>query len=216
MASAPDKLLALRELLTRRFPQVNTLGRSRCLSTGVPAIDEATGGIPIGAVTEIVCAAPSCGGTLLFTRILETCRAQQLRVALIDGVDRFDPQSYPVDALAHLVWARCRSLRQVMQAADLLTRDANFGLIAIDLRGSLEHDLRKEPSTSWYRLQRAAEQTDLPLLVTTARAFVPSAQLRFVLDRPYLLSALERERPELTTELAPGLQRQRLQTAFVS
>lgn len=212
MASASDKLLALRELLTQRFPQVNALSRSRCLSTGVPALDEATGGIPIGAITEIVCAAPSCGGTLLVACILETCRIQRLRVALVDGMDRFDPQSFTTEALAHLVWVRCRELRQVMQAADLLARDANFGLVIIDLRGSLERELRKESPTSWYRLQRAAEQTGLPLLVATTRPFVPSAQLRFVLDRSHSIEAFDQLRPELTTQLAPVLQRQRMQT----
>lgn len=209
MASAPDKLVALRELLARRFPQATPLSRSRCLPVGVPVIDEATGGLPIGAITEVVCATPSCGGMLLLAQTLAVCRAQRLRVALIDACDRFDPQSFAPDALAHLVWVRCRDLRQAMQTVDLIARDANFGLIILDIRSAAERDLRKEPPTSWYRLQRAVEQTDLPLLVETARALVPSAQVRFVLERAHVVDSLEQPQPELTTSLAPKLQRVR-------
>ena len=211
MASAPDKIIALRELLAARFPQTNPLLRSRCVPTGIPAIDEVSGGLPIGGITEVVCSAPSCGGMLLQARVLEMCRAQSLRVALIDGTDSFDPQSFTQDALAHLVWVRCHELRQVMQAADLLARDANFGLVIIDLRRSLERELRKEPPTSWYRLQRAAEQNELPLLVETPRPLVPSALLRFVLNQPFRLLDLETPRARLTDTLAIELSRQRRQ-----
>ncbi len=211
MASAPDKIIALRELLAARFPPNNPLTRSRCVPTGIPAIDEATGGFPIGALTEVVCAAPSCGGMLLQSRVLEMCRAQGLRVALIDGTDSFDPQSFTQDALAHLVWVRCHAVRQVMQAADLLARDANFGLVIIDLRRSLEKELRKEPPTSWYRLQRAAEQNELPLLVETPRPLVPSALLRFVLNQSFGLLDLESPRAQLTDTLPIQLSRQRRQ-----
>lgn len=211
MSSSPNKILALRELLAARFPQASTLGRGRCVPTGISAIDEATGGLPIGAITEVVCAAPSCGGMLLQARVLEMCRTQQIRVALIDGTDCFDPQSFTPDALAHLVWVRCHDFRQVMQAADLLARDANFGLVMIDIRRSLERELRKEPPTSWYRLQRAAEQNELPLLVETSRALVPSAQLRFILTQPFGLADLETTRTLLAEALPIELSRQRRQ-----
>lgn len=211
MPPAPEKLVALRELLARRFPQATTAPRGRCVATGVAAIDEATGGLPVGAVTEIVCSAPSCGGMLLQARVLEMCRSQRLRVALIDGSDSFDPQSFTQDALAHLVWVRCHTLRQVMQAADVLVRDANFGLVMIDLRRQGERELRQEPPTSWYRLQRAAEQNELPLLVETPRPVIPSALLRFVLTQSYALLDLENPRALLADAMPIELSRQRRQ-----
>lgn len=211
MASAPDKLLALRELLAQRFPQATPPARSRCLATGVPGIDEATGGLPIGAITEIVCAAPSCGGMLIQARVLEMCRARRLRVALIDGTDSFDPQSFTQDALAHLVWVRCQNFKQVMQAADLIARDANFGLVMIDLRRQAEREFRQEPPTAWYRLQRAAEQNELPLLVETPRPLVPSALLRFVLTHSFGLVDLDSPRTLLADALPIELSRQRRQ-----
>ena len=210
--STPEKLLALRELLARRFPQASAgSARKRCVPSGVAAIDEVTGGLPIGAVTEVVCASPSCGSMLLLARVLETCRQQRLRVALIDGSDSFDPQSFTPDALVHLVWVRCQDMRQVMQAADLLTRDANFGLVMIDLRRQPERQLRQEPPTSWYRLQRAAEQNELPLLVETPRALIPSALLRFSLTHSYGLMDLDEPRAVLVDALAVELSRQRRQ-----
>jgi hypothetical protein len=213
MPAATEKLHALRDLLARRFPDVNPSGQLRRVATGLPAIDTSTGGLPSGAITEVICTAPSSGGTLLVARVLESCRQQRLRVALVDSAEAFDPQSFTQDALAHLIWVRCRDLHQTMQAADLLARDANFGLVIIDVRGNAERDLRREPSTSWYRLQRAAEQNDLPLLVITPSLLVPSAMLRFVLDRSHPIAALESERPSLAAQLTPTVQRQRLQAA---
>ncbi len=217
MSPSSEKISALRDLLAHRFPQASTDDRGRHVATGLASVDEATGGFPCGAITEIVCPHPSCGSMLFLSRVLESSRAQRLRVALIDGSDHFDPQSFSSDLLAHLVWIRARTLKDVLLATDLIARDANFGLVAVDIRTSqLELEFRKEPPTSWYRLQRAAEQTDLPLLVQTPRALVPSAQLRFVLETVYDFSDCERDRPQLASQLSPRLQRQRLQAAFGS
>jgi len=69
-----------------------------------------------------------------------------------------------------------------LAATDLLTRDANLGLVVLDLRDLTERELRRTPASFWYRLQRAVEPADLALVVITPRATVPSAQLRFVLN----------------------------------
>ena len=211
MPAAPEKLHALRDLLARRFPAAGLLGPQRCLASGVVDIDRVSGGFPIGALTEIACLAPSSGGLLILARVLELCRAQQLRVALLDGSDRFDPQSFSNDALTHLVWVRCRELKHAMSAADLLTRDANFGLVVLDVCHRAERELRREPSTSWYRLQRAVEQNGIPLLVITPCELVPSALLRFVLRRPFSLAETDLPRATLIETLPLELRRQRRQ-----
>ena len=212
MSAAPEKLAALRRQLAERFPTVpRTLGR--VLPTGIAAIDNAAGGLPLSAITEIVCAAPSCGGHLLLGQLLTVTRATRTRVALIDGADAFDPASFPDDLLAHVVWVRCDTTAKALSAADLLARDANLGLVFLDLRSAAENDLRRIPSTQWYRLQRAVEPTDLAFIVETPRPAVPSAQLRFRLTSSHAASALERTRLTITAELAPTLQRQRLQAA---
>jgi RecA/RadA recombinase len=212
MAAAPEKLAALRHLLAERFPTVpRTTGR--LLRTGIASIDDASGGLPISAVTEIVCAAPSCGGHLLFGQLLALTRRTRQRVALIDSTDSFDPGSFPDDLLAHLVWIRCRDTASALQATDLLARDANFSLLLLDLRRAPAADLRRIPGPQWYRLQRAVEPTDLALVVETPRPSIPSAQLRFTLSTSHSPSALDHERAPLTENLPATLQRQRLQTA---
>jgi hypothetical protein len=212
MAAAPDKFAALRRQLAERFPTVpRTLGR--VLSTGIAAVDRVAGGLPLSAITEIICAAPSCGGQLLIGQLLAATRSTRTRVALIDSSDSFDPASFDEDLLAHLVWVRCASTTAALSAADLLARDANLGLVILDLRRASEADLRRTPSTQWYRLQRAVEPTDLALVVETPHATVPSAQIRFQLATSHEPVALERERISLIHELAPTLQRQRVQAA---
>ncbi len=221
MPAAPEKLASLRHLLAGRFPSLpRTIGR--VLPTGLPALDETAGGLPLGAVTELVCTAPSCGSQLFLDQLLTVTRQARLRVALIDSADAFDPSSYSADLLAHLLWIRCHpaaararasATADALQAADLLARDANLGLVILDLRRATESELRRTPASFWYRLQRAVESTDLALVVVTPRVSVPSAQVRLVLNFSHSATALEIERPALSAALSPTLQRQRLPAA---
>jgi hypothetical protein len=183
------------------------------VATGLAAFDAALGGggLPCGAITELVCAGPSCGGQLVLTSLLQATRRVQRRVALIDGCDAFDPQSHDPDVCRHMVWVRCRGVAATLQVADLVARDRNFGLVVIDMKHADERDLRRAPSASWYRLQRAVKDTPLVLLVVTPRRTVPSAQIRIALDQVYSLSAFECERAWLASELEPVVQRQRMQ-----
>ena len=168
MHGSPENLAALRLLLAERFPQA-ARRPAAALPTGVAAIDEAgDGGLPLGGITEIVALAPSTGGQLLIARLLAATRARRMRAALVDARDAFDPQSHEPSLLQHLLWVRCRTLDEAMHSADLLVRDANLALVMLDLRGVAARALRGVPATTWYRLQRALEQTDLALVVFTA------------------------------------------------
>ena len=212
MAAAPEKIAELRQKLAERFPSAQrNLGRT--LATSLPAIDDHADGLPLGAVTEFVCTAPSCGSQLLIGQLLAATRAHRIRTALVDAADSFDPSSFPPDLLAHLVWVRCMATN-ALSATDLLARDANLGLVILDLRHDAEAELRRTPSTTWYRLQRAVEPAALALVVLTPRASVPSAQLRFVLNTAHSAAALTTERPALAVALSPTLQRQRLHVAL--
>ncbi len=208
--SAPTATLSsLRQLLAERYPQAMRT-EARALATGVPAVDEAAGGLPGGALTEVVCAAPSCGSQLLLGELLRATREARGRIALIDGHDSFDPASWPEDWLRHVVWARCRDTAMALQAADIVARDANFAAVALDLRRAPAAELRRTPAPLWYRLQRAVEPADLVGVVFTPHATVPSARLRLQLDRSVGFAALEAERPALARALRPVVQRQRL------
>lgn len=202
----------LRADLAKRFPTA-TRPLGRALPAGIPAIDDAAGGLPLGAITEIVATTPSCGSHLLLGQLLAVTRASRMRVALVDSTDSFDPASWSEDLLAHLIWVRCAGMAPALSVADLVARDANLGLVVLDLRRAPLADLRRIPGPQWYRLQRAVEPADLALVVLTPRATVVSAQLRFELKGSHSLARLDHERPALTAQLAPGLQRQRLAVA---
>jgi hypothetical protein len=207
-AVATSPLPALRQLLRERFPSASH-GRAAPLATGVPGIDEAAGGLPRPALTEIVCATASCGSQLFIGQLLAITRADARRIGLVDAGDAFDPGSWPAVQLEHLVWVRARDAAEAMAAADLLARDANFAALVLDLRHAPLAQLRRIPSTTWYRLQRALEPTTLAAVVLTPFSLVPSAHLRLELGTSHSLATLARERPALTAGLAPSLLRQR-------
>lgn len=201
MSRPPVSIADLRQLLAARFPQPTGQVASG-VPTGVRAIDETLGGgLPVGRLTELVVAAPGCGGQSVLAQLLRTTRAARQRVALIDAADTFAPAAAAEDALRHLVWVRCGTCEQALAAADLLVRDANYAVVVLDLRGCAERVLRRTPGTLWHRLHRAA-QPGGATLVTTAQPLVPAVPWRLVLREP--LGLRERLRPQ--TELVAGLE----------
>lgn len=207
-ADVGGKLAVLRQLLAERYPEVARASH-RCLETGIRSMDTVTGGIPLGAVTEIVGATVSSGCTLLLGQLLLATRVARWRVALVDAANQFDPSSYADDSLAHVVWVRCESMQTALPVTDILVRDANLTLVILDMRLNLRREWSRTPPTFWYRLQRAVEVGDLALVVLTGEPCIPSAQLRFSLTRGYDLAALQQERGEILAHCVPDLQRQR-------
>jgi hypothetical protein len=213
MSAAPEKLASLRHLLAGRFPSGAPRPAGTTLASGVPQLDAETGGLPLGALTEIACPAPSCGSHLLLGQLLASTRLSRARVALVDATDGFDPGSFAEDLLAHLVWVRCSSAAQALGATDLLVRDANLGLVVVDLRHVPAAELNRIPTAHWYRLQRAVEPAPLAGLVITPLACVPSARLRLELASRLEATAFDQERAGLAAALVPVVRRQRLQAA---
>lgn len=213
MSAAPEKLASLRHLLAGRFPTGAPRAAGAVLPSGVRSLDAETGGLPLGALTEIACPAPSCGSQLLLGQLLATTRLSRTRVALVDGTDGFDPASFAEDLFAHLVWVRCSGAAQALGAADLLVRDANLGLVIVDLRHVPSAELNRIPTAHWYRLQRAVEPAPLAALIITPLACVPSARWRLELSSSLEPAAFDQERATLASALAPVVRRQRLQAA---
>lgn len=203
------KLADLRQMLAARFPQAGRPAGG-VLPTGIPSVDDSAGGLPRHALTELIRPAASCGGHLFLSQLLAATRALPARVALIDAADQFDPGSLTAADLEHLVWIRCRSPADALPVADLLAREANLDLVALDLSGVSIGQLRRIPAAAWYRLQRAVEQTDLAFLVLTPAVLVPSAQLRLQLGPPHPFASRDLERPHLVVDLEVARQRQRL------
>ncbi len=202
MPTAPATLAALRSLLAARFPE-RTRKAAGGVSTGIAAVDEALGGgLAAGRLTECVAAAPGGGSQLVLAGLLASTRAARQRLALVDGADGFAPEAVPADQLRHLVWVRCRGAAEALAAGDLLVRDSNYAVIALDLLGLPVRALRRQPAAAWYRLQRAAEGGAAAVLVLTPHPLVPAAPWRLVLHPSLTLAQGRRTRAAVAAGLA--------------
>ncbi|MBC2605870.1 hypothetical protein [Pelagicoccus albus] len=171
---------------------------SKILGTGVDSLDEALeGGLRSGLLTEVAESAVSCGVQALLLSLLAGMRRAQQFAALVDGADRFDPQSAHPELLEHLLWARCHSAGEAMKVADALLRDENLGMVLLDLRGCEDRELRRVKSADWYRLQRLAERSSSFFCVFTPRPMIPSAQVRTRLDRQFGIESMDASLGEL-------------------
>src|SRR5215471_10229916 len=151
-------------------PQLETI------PTGVAALDQQTGGIPKGALTQI-CAPPktSSGKTTLLLSLLAEVTRQEQFCALVDAGDCFDPGSADAAGvcLQRLLWVRCgkghrlKPLEQAFKAADILTQNGGFGVIAVDLGNVDEPLVRKIPLTTWFRFSRVVEKMPPALVFLT-------------------------------------------------
>jgi hypothetical protein len=202
--AASSSIIDLRRLLAERFPQTFTPAADR-LTTGLPAIDLAIGGLPKNAITELISPNLSAGSALLLHVLLQNAHLDGFFVALIDGKDSFDPPTAGSAVLPNLLWVRCHRASQAVQAADLLLRDGNFPLVILDLVLNASDELRKIPQTHWYRLQRLVEAASSAFLVLTRRSMISSAQLKLFLENAWRLSDLEQR--DLTPRLKIQVER---------
>jgi len=134
--------------------------------TGILPVDDLTGGLPRGGLTEI-CGPPCSGRTSLLISALASRTTASEICALVDARDAFDPHSAEIAgvSLQQLVWVRCRNADQAFRATDLLIQGGGFGLIALDLSDTPPHVVRSVPLPVWFRFRRAVEYTPTILLV---------------------------------------------------
>src|SRR5438477_10749391 len=191
--AASAKIIDLRKLLTERFPHVAVTTPTR-LFTSLSFLDEQiSGGLPRGAITELISPQISAGSASLIHALIHCAYRDNYFLALIDGRDSFDPSGVENPRLQHLLWVRCSKASEAIKAADLLLRDGNFPLVIVDLVLNAPEELRKIPQTSWYRLQRLVELAPVVCLVLTRYEMVASAQLKLVLQHCCSLETLEDE-----------------------
>jgi hypothetical protein len=193
----PASITELRALLAERFPGAATR-HGAFFSTGVGPLDEALGGgLRKGVLTEISTPADGAGCLTVMNAVLEASGRERRPVALIDGGDGFDPQPVDGDALAHLLWVRCRGVAEFLKAADLVLRDGNLPLVMLDLRGGAWGELKRIPATMWYRLQRIVAQSAVACLVATPWFMVSSAHYRVEMRGRFGVRDLERPSAEI-------------------
>jgi hypothetical protein len=195
--SAPaGSVVDLRKLLAERFPDPPFSAVTR-LVTGLSFVDQTIGGgLPKGAITELISPQISAGSASLIQALLQTAHRDHYFLALIDGRDSFDPSALGGlgnERLRNLLWVRCTKALEAVKAADLLLRDGNFPLVIIDLVLNPAEELRKIPQTTWYRLQRLVESAPTACLVLSRHGMVSSAQFKIVLENSWSLETFEEE-----------------------
>ncbi len=158
----------------RPFPSnLSCTAPPQTLFTGIQEVDQLSNGFPRGRITEIV-GPHSSGRTSLLLSTLAQVTDKEEVCALIDPAGIFDPASADhigVD-LERLLWIRTPKpdIGQTLKATDLLVQGGGFGLIGVDL-GEFSHgEIRRVPHTSWFRLQRAVQNTPTILLFIGRRA----------------------------------------------
>jgi len=158
---------------------------------GIAALDQLTGGLPRGALSEITGPASSGRTGVTLAALAGATRRQEI-CALVDASDSFDPASAAAAgvALERLLWVRCNSvqprkntaqrgfsnsrsagfahsgaLEQVLKVTDLLLQAGGFGMVVLDLGDIPAESARRVPLTSWFRFRRAVEPTATVLLL---------------------------------------------------
>jgi hypothetical protein len=197
---AAQNIVQLRQLLAQRFGGVWSLPEApqpkpaHYIATGLPQLDEALGGgLPKGNLTELLCPIRQMGSGLVLRWLVQQLSCRGLWLALIDGLDSFDPAGLEQATLARLLWVRCQQAIQAIQAADLLLQDSQAPVVVLDLRLNPAQHLRAIPHSAWYRLQRLVDPTETALVVLTAQPWVSTAQARVELGGRFGLDALDQD-----------------------
>lgn len=168
MMKGPMDLLS--ELKRRRLvvPAHRVVRERRTVSSGLAGLDRvAGGGLPRGAVTEVV--APSCGGATVFYSALAGATGRGEMAAVVDPQDGFDAtcaQAAGV-ALERLLWVRPPGcFKKALQALERILSSGFFDLAALDLG----MDFRKIPGApaAWMRVKKLAAASGAVVLVISA------------------------------------------------
>jgi hypothetical protein len=216
MPSNP-KLVQLRQQLAEKFPGLRTKAEElrqpdrHTWPTGIKQIDRLLeNGLHQSAITEIVADKKSSGSALFIAALLRKASSEKQILALVDGQDSFDPTRFENPMLSRLLWVRCKTAEQALKATDLILRDRNVPLLVLDLQLNPATQLRKVPSSTWYRLQRIVEATSTIFVVITPQAMVGCAQSRLNLQSRLTLEALQENESDLLDKLKADLVQHRL------
>lgn len=153
------------------------------IPTGISQVDQQYGGIPRGAITEIVGAASSGRTTLLYSLLAEATRRGEV-CALVDASDAFDPESAAAAGmdLRRMLWVRCGSNKKGTTAVtDLLLQNGGWGVIALDLADIDPKEARRIPLNVWHRYRLAIENKPTAFLVMGQQTYTASCSA-LVLD----------------------------------
>lgn len=203
--SPPANVIELRRILAEKFPSAHPASRPsrpRVVPTGVAALDALLGGgMPKGEITELVGEGHGSGTAQVIHALLGRVASDGLFLVLVDGADSFDVDVPTPEALARLLWVRCRTAEEALKAADLVLRDRNFPLVILDLKLNPAAQLRRVSSSVWHRLGRLAEHQGCTLLVVTPFPLVGGVAVRVEVRAEMGVEALDQAPSEVVGRL---------------
>ena len=130
-----------------------------------------------GTLSEIV-GPGSSGSSSLLTALISRVTNAGGHVAIVDAGDAFDPSS-AADAgadLARLLWVKCGGrVRAAWSATDLLARCPAFSLVACDFGEPCSGERGASALSLCRRIQRAAEQSAVTVVLRVPRPLAGSA-----------------------------------------
>jgi hypothetical protein len=131
-------------------------------TSGIPALNALTGGLPRGCLTEI-CGPASSGRTSVMLAALAAATRRGEYCALIDASDTLDPHSLTAAGvdLDHLLWVRCNENSQQRRRDTEKTKNQKEGC-AIFEQAAFNFD-RTKSRASEHRLEQVLRATDLLL-----------------------------------------------------
>jgi recombination protein RecA len=138
----------------------------RLVASGIASVDTAlAGGVPRGQISELVGPASS-GRTTTMCRLLASATQAGELVAVVDALDRFDPASAVEQGvgLDQLLWIRGegdQAVPRALKALNLVLSAGGFGVVVFDVGGVPARTLRQLPFTTWLRVQRVIEGSDM-------------------------------------------------------
>jgi hypothetical protein len=201
MPAAATLRLQIEHALESRFPAALTPAPRTFRDFAPTGIDEADrlldGGLPLGAISEIIGPASS-GRTALAQAFVAQRTAEDRVCAWVDANDAFDPESAAANGvnLRQLLWVRCAQpaqpariskpspsrksmpwtrLDQALRATDLLLQAAGFSAILLDLGGIVQEHGNRIPLATWFRFRQAADRTRCSLVVLGQAAYAQSS-----------------------------------------
>ncbi len=137
------------------------------VTSGIPALDALTGGLPRGCLTEI-CGPASSGRTTVLLAALASATRRGEYCAVIDASDSLDPQSLAAAGidLDRLLWVRCGDDLPTKENSPQRRRETekkgNHKKVGTFLQAEIEFE-RTKPRATENRLEQLLRATDLLL-----------------------------------------------------
>jgi len=200
MPSAATLRLKIEHALENRFPSALTPILQTIpdvASSGIAVVDSLLrGGIPVGAISELVGCSSSGRTSLALSILAQRTKVEQV-CAWVDVDDTFDPESAAASGvrLDHLLWIRCHNrsprdyptkssssrnsqwtrLDQSLRSIDLLLQAGGFAAIVLDLGNIAPEHGRRIPLATWFRFRQAADHARCSLVLLGRAAYAQSS-----------------------------------------